>query len=127
MIHNHRDGHEGDTALLMHQAAHQFNKGNFGNTIDLLDQVLAKDSLHTAARFYRGVSLMETGRQQEARKDLGIVYAGTSAYRYDAAFYTALSYLRERDKQQCLEWLLKIPQNASISWKAKQLKEELTN
>jgi hypothetical protein len=37
----------------------------------------------------------------------------------------ALSYIRERDKQQCLEWLLKIPENAPIYWKVARLKEEL--
>ena len=125
MVHNHREGVERDTALLFHQAARSFNRGYYNRTIKLLNQILAKDSTHVPARYYRGISLLETGRQQEARQDLGIVFAGKSTFQYDAAFYIALSYLRERNKQQCLEWLLKIPDNASIHWKAEKLKEEL--
>ena len=126
MTHHHVTGNEADTSLLLHRASVNFNKGNYNTAIKLLDEVLAKDSLHTPARYYRGVSLVDEGKQEAARKDLQYVYAGTSAYKYDAAFYMALSYLHERDKQQCLEWLLKIPSNAPIYWKAERLKQELS-
>ncbi|MBP1652497.1 MAG: hypothetical protein H6Q26_2654, partial [Bacteroidetes bacterium] len=43
------------------------------------------------------------------------------------AFYIALSYLKEGNKQLCLEWLLKIPDSAPIYFKAQSLKEELAD
>ncbi|GAA3943010.1 hypothetical protein GCM10022209_43210 [Chitinophaga oryziterrae] len=126
MIHHHQAGNETDTSLLLHQAASAFNKGHYDKAVELLDQVIAKDSTQPATRYYRGVALIDEGRQEAARKDLNFVYGGTSSYKYDAAFYIALSYLREKDKQQCLEWLLKIPANAPIYWKVARLKEELS-
>jgi tetratricopeptide (TPR) repeat protein len=128
MVHHHHDHmNETDTALMMHRASYDFNSGHFHAAITELGQVLAKDSLNTSARYFRGVSLVDVGQQDDARRDLSIVYNGKDSYKYDAAFYIALSYLRERDKQQCLEWLLKIPESAPIYWKVSRLKEELTN
>lgn len=127
MMHAHRVQGEQDTSLLLHQAAANFNRGHFRAAIPLLDKVLQKDSLHIAARYYRGVSLVDERRMTEGRTDLLKIYAGNSPYRYDAAFYIALSYLREGDKQQCLEWLLKIPENSHVYWKATRLREELAS
>jgi hypothetical protein len=126
MVHTNHQSAEQDTALLMHQAAAAFNHGHFNKAISLLDQVIVRDSLHSTARYYRGVSLIDEGKLAAARDDLQKVFNSQSAFRYDAAFYMALSYIRERDKQQCLEWLLKIPENAPIYWKAARLKEELS-
>ncbi|WP_146217719.1 tol-pal system YbgF family protein [Chitinophaga sp. S165] len=125
MVHANHQSAEQDTALLMHQAAAAFNHGHFNKAISLLDQVIVRDSLHSTARYYRGVSLIDEGKLAAARSDLQKVFNSQSTFRYDAAFYMALSYIRERDKQQCLEWLLKIPENAPIYWKVARLKEEL--
>lgn len=126
MVHSNHQSAEQDTALLMHQAAAAFNHGHFNKAISLLDQVIVRDSLHSTARYYRGVSLIDEGKLAAARSDLQKVFDSHSVLRYDAAFYMALSYIRERDKQQCLEWLLKIPENAPIYWKVARLKEELS-
>jgi tetratricopeptide (TPR) repeat protein len=126
MIHHHQADNETDTSLLLHQAAFAFNKGHYNTAVELLNQVIAKDSTQPASRYYRGIALIDEGQLEAARKDLNFVYGGTSSYKYDAAFYIALGYLRERDKQQCLEWLLKIPVNAPIYWKVARLKEELS-
>ncbi|PSL27021.1 tetratricopeptide repeat protein [Chitinophaga ginsengisoli] len=126
MVHAHHQPTEQDTALLMHQAAAAFNHGHFNKAIGLLNQIIVRDSLNTTARYYRGISLVDEGNLAEARKDLQTVFNSHSPFRYDAAFYMALSYIRERDKQQCLEWVLKIPENAPIYWKAARLKEEIS-
>jgi tetratricopeptide (TPR) repeat protein len=125
MEHIHHEGQEGDTSLLLHEAASSFNHGHYTHAIQVLDQVLAKDSLHAAAHYFKGVSLIELGKQKDARKELVTVFSGTSAFQYNAAFYIALSYLKEGKKQQCLEWLLKIPDNAPVYFKAQSLKDEL--
>lgn len=127
MIHLNHVSTEQDTALLMHQAAAAFNHGHFNKAIGLLDQVIVKDSLHAIAHYYRGVSLVDEGRLTEARQDLLKVFNSRSPFRFDAAFYMALSYIRENDKQRCLEWLLKIPEDAPVHWKAARLREELSS
>lgn len=127
MVHHHRADNESDTALLLHQAAHAFNKGHYNQAVTILNKVIEADSSQAAARYYRGVSLVDEAQPDAARKDLLFVFNGESPYKYDAAFYIALSYLRERDKQQCMEWLLKIPEDAPISWKVARIKAELSS
>jgi tetratricopeptide (TPR) repeat protein len=127
MIHHNHVNAETDTALLIHKAAIAFNKGHYDKAIVILNQVLQKDSTQPTARYYRGVSLIDEHQPEAARKDLMFVYEGSSSYKYDAAFYIALSYLRERDKQQCMEWLMKIPANAPNYWKVERLREELAS
>jgi tetratricopeptide (TPR) repeat protein len=127
MMHHQHKANEADTALLLHQAAHEFNKGQYTRAVALLDKIIEIDSTQSAARYYRGVSLVDESQLEAARKDLGFVYGGSSPYKYDAAFYIALSYLRERDKQQCLEWLMKIPSSAPVYWKVDRLKQELNS
>lgn len=120
MEHNTPD----DTALL-HEAAIFFNHGDFRETITLLDSVLKTNPGNQYARYYRGVSLVDLNRQRHARADLEPVYNSNSPYRYEAAFYIALSYLQEGNRQQCLEWLLKIPEDAPNALKVQKLIEEL--
>jgi hypothetical protein len=125
MVHRH----EADTtnvARLLHEAAYNFNKRRLEKTVMLLNQVLKADTANTYARYYRGVCLVDMNELGKARTDLLTVYNNdSSAYRYDAAFYLALSYLKERDKQQSVEWLLKIPEQAPVHWKAKKLIDEI--
>ncbi len=123
MVHQHTPG--SNTSQLLHQAARRFNRRRFSEAVQLLNQVLQADPSNTFARYYRGVSLVEINQQAQARTDLQTVYDSNAPYRYDAAFYMALSYLKERDKQQSLEWLLKIPPQAAVYPKARKLTEEL--
>ncbi|KAA2241429.1 hypothetical protein F0L74_16130 [Chitinophaga agrisoli] len=123
MAHHHLP--DNDTSKLLHEAAQHFNKRRFTSAVEVLNRVLQMDPSNTYARYYRGVCLVDINQMVPARTDLKQVYESNSPYRYDAAFYLALSYLRERDKQQSLEWLLKIPQDAPNYWKAKKLIEEI--
>jgi tetratricopeptide (TPR) repeat protein len=123
MVHEHIPNN--DTSTLLHLASQHFNRGRFNRAVQLLNQVLQMDPSNTYARYYRGICLLEINQLAPARTDLQAVYESNSPYRYDAAFYMALSYLKERDKQQSVEWLLKIPEQAPIYWKAKKLIDEV--
>ncbi|HEY0610951.1 MAG TPA: tetratricopeptide repeat protein [Chitinophaga sp.] len=123
MVHHHTLNN--DTSKLLHDAARNFNKRRFAEAVRLLNQVLEMDPSNSFARYYRGVCLVEMNQQPQARTDLQAVYGSNAPFRYDAAFYMALSFLKERDKQQSLEWLLKIPAQAAVYRKAQKLMEEL--
>jgi tetratricopeptide (TPR) repeat protein len=123
MVHHHVPNN--DTSKLLHDASRNFNKRRFAQAVQLLNQVLEIDSSNTFARYYRGVCLVEMNQQAQARADLQAVFASEAPHRYDAAFYMALSFLKERDKQQAQEWLLKIPAQAAVYRKAQKLMEEL--
>ena len=60
-----------------------------------------------------------------ARKDLEKVYKGGSLLQYEAAFYMALSYAGQKNTPAAKEWLLKIPDGAPVSEKAKELADKL--
>ena len=64
-------------------------------------------------------------RIENARKELMIVYNGVSSFKYDAAFYLALSYLKEKNKADCKNWLNKIPADAGIYNKAQELLKKI--
>lgn len=114
-----------DSLRLPETAIYQFNHGHFRQAVVLLNESLAKNPGNVYARFYRSVALIDLDQQDTARKDLQVVYNTSNDLKFDAAFYLALSYLKEGRKQECLEWLLKIPPGAPNYIKAQKLIAEL--
>ncbi|RFS21375.1 tetratricopeptide repeat protein [Chitinophaga silvatica] len=114
-----------DSIRLPEAAIHLFNHGHFNEAIKLLNDVLKTNPGNVYARFYRSVALIDLNQLDTARQDLLLVYNNSSELRSDAAFYIALSYLKEGHRQECLEWLLKIQPGAPTYIKAQKLIEEL--
>lgn len=114
-----------DSLRLPEAAINQFNHGHFNEAVLLLNNALKSNPANVYARFYRSVALIDLNQLDSARNDLQIVYNNSNDLRSDAAFYIALSYLKEGHKQECLEWLLKIPPGAPTYIKAQKLREEL--
>lgn len=114
-----------DSLRLPEEAIIQFNHGHFGEATLLLNDALKANPGNLYARYYRGVALIDQNQQESARQDLLTVFNNSSDLKYDAAFYVALSYLKEGRQQQCLEWLLKIPPGAPNYLKVQKLIEEL--
>lgn len=110
---------------LLQQAATHFNKQDFAGALPFLDRAIQADSSNQLALFYEGVAEWHVGRVGDARHHLQEVYNGESLLRYEAAFYMALSYARENDNTAAREWLKKIPSDAPVSGKAKQLETNL--
>lgn len=110
---------------LLQQAAIHFNKQDFAGALPFLDRAVQADSSNQLAMFYKGVAEWHVGRVGDARRHLQEVYNGESLLRYEAAFYMALSYAGENDKTAAREWLKKIPSDAPVSAKAKQLETNL--
>ncbi|MFY0253628.1 hypothetical protein ACDQ55_06690 [Chitinophaga sp. 30R24] len=114
-----------DSLRLPEDAILLFNHGHFNKAILILNNVINSNPSNQYALFYRGVALIEKNELSLARTDLLAVYNNSNDLRYDAAFYLALSYLKEGHKQECLEWLLKIPPGAPNYLKVQKLIEEL--
>ncbi|MDR6566654.1 RNA polymerase sigma factor [Chitinophaga ginsengisegetis] len=114
-----------DSLRLPEEAIVQFNHGHFNEAVLLLNKALTANPGNLYARYYRGVALIDQNQMESARQDLLTVFNNSSELRYEAAFYMALSYLREGRKQECLEWLLKIPSGAPNYLKVQKLIEEL--
>jgi tetratricopeptide (TPR) repeat protein len=115
----------GQSDSVLQQAAERFNAGDFERALPLLDQVVKADSGSQLARFYRGVTFWQLGRLGEARVDLQHIYNSGSVLEYEAAFYEALSYAKENDNSTALDWLSRIPDDAPVAAKARDLRQLL--
>jgi tetratricopeptide (TPR) repeat protein len=115
---------EGNDSL-MEQASVYFNGGDFAKALPLLDQAFQKDSANQTALFYKGVALLHTGGLEQARQDLTKVYAGVSLFRYEAAFYMALSYAQQKNNAAAKVWLGRIPAGAPGADRAAGLRRKL--
>src|SRR5688572_6580089 len=110
---------------LLQQAVDAFNKKDYGTAASVLQRVKQQDTANSFVNFYYGVSLLQTNRIAEAREIFNQLYAGQSAFKFEAAFYQALGYLKEDNKTLCREWLQKIPSDAPNYNKAQELSDKL--
>ena len=113
------------TDTIMQEAASYFNRKEFAKAFPLLDRAVKADSANQLALFYRGVAGLKTGAVAAARADLGRVYDAGSLFRYEAAFYLALSFAEEKNDDAARSWLKKIPADAPVSERAKELETSL--
>ncbi|MBC7775713.1 MAG: tetratricopeptide repeat protein [Phycisphaerae bacterium] len=109
----------GDNLVSKTDAETAFEQKNFDRALAALDQVLVAEPDNVKAKFYRGICLLELGRAAEARAIFEPLAAGNSALREDAAWYVALSFLREKNTEACKAALLKID-SGSVHYKAAQ-------
>lgn len=110
---------------LMEKASEYFNADAFDKALPLLDLAYRADTTNQMALFYRGVARLHTGTVDAARGDLQHVFEGGSLFRYEAAFYLALSYAQKGDKRTAMSWLDKIPAGAPGADKAAGLRKKL--
>ena len=110
---------------LLKQAIANFNEKKFAEAIHEFEKLLKGDQQNSYLHYYYSIALLKNGQMEGSRNELSQLYNGNSLFRYDAAFFIALSYLKEKDKAKCREWLNKIPADAAIHVKARELLEKL--
>jgi tetratricopeptide (TPR) repeat protein len=116
----------GDNAdSLLQQASVYFNNKQFDKALPLLEKAVVADSSNTMALFYRGVTRLHTHGIDAGRRDLEKVYGSESVFRYEAAFYVAVSYAQEKNAGAAKEWLQKIPEGTAVSEKAGELRKKM--
>ena len=109
----------------LQSATDAFNDGKFEEAAKILAPVVKKDSSNDMLRYYLGVAQLENDSVTLGRENLAIVAANQSLLKYDATFYIALSYLKEKNKGECKVWLNKIPKNAANYDKTQELLNDL--
>jgi hypothetical protein len=110
---------------ILQKANKDFNAKKYIESLPLFETILKNEPDNSFVRFYYGIALLLSGQIEKCRSEMLFLYNGTSLFRYDAAFYTALSYLKEKNKSLCKDWLEKIPADAGIYSKAQELKKKL--
>jgi hypothetical protein len=114
-----------NTDSLLQQAAIAFNKEDFSTAEKNLEQVRRIMPDDSFTNFYYGVSLLQNGKLAQSRVVLSALANGESAFKYQAMFYQALTYLKEGNNTACSEWLQKIPADAANYAKAQELLDKL--
>lgn len=110
---------------VMHKATIAFNKKEYTEAAVLLAEVVQKQPDNSYALFYFGVALMETNQIPLARAAFEQLFKGKSAFKYEAAFFEALSYLKEKEEDKAKDWLQNIPPDAPNYQKAQELLKDL--
>jgi hypothetical protein len=117
----------GEEDRLLQEATTAFNNKDFPAAAAKLGKLMS-DTGDTYVAFYYGVSLLhfdKPNRVNTARAIFNRLYNGESAFKYEAAFFQALSYLKEDETKSCITWLQKIPADAPNYSKAQELLKKL--
>lgn len=110
---------------LLKEATDDFNEKKFAEAVPIFTTIRKTDSANVFVQFYYAIALLQNGQTAASRQQLMELYNGSSLFKYDGAFYMALSYLKEKNNAACKEWLNKIPSDAGIYDKAQKLLKKL--
>lgn len=112
-------------ADVLRQAAEQYNHKNYAAAKALFAEAHAATPEDAMVGYYYAITLVETAEEDKGRKILEGLFEGASVFKYDAAFYMALSYVKQDKKTDALEWLDKIPTGTSHYDAAQELMRKL--
>lgn len=114
-----------DTDTLLQQAATLFNQGNLAGAQKYLQEANVQAPESPLTGFYYAVTLIATNDLTKARQLLTPIYNGSSIVKYDAAFFMALSYLKEKQYADTRLWLEKIPPGTTRYAAAQELLKKI--
>jgi hypothetical protein len=109
----------------LEKAATFYNKKEFINAEPLLAKEYHADTKNSLVAYYYAVTLIQDNQEAKARGILQTLYNGESALKYDAAYYMALSYVKEKNYAKAKKWLNLIPAAASNYIKSVELAGKL--
>ncbi|MFD2724944.1 hypothetical protein [Hyunsoonleella rubra] len=115
----------GNNDALLKPAEDAFNTGNFEKANEAFGELLSNDDSNIELQLYKGISLLELNRFDEADSLFGKLSADTSAYKNKATWYLALSKLKQKDYDACLQILKTIPEDADDYKQAQKLIKKL--
>jgi Flp pilus assembly protein TadD len=110
---------------LLKSVVENFNNKKFAEAVAVFETVLKDSSQNTFVQYYYAIALLQNNNIEKARVQFAELYNGESIFKNDAAFYMALSYLKEKNNPVCKEWLNKIPPGNASWFKAQDLLKKL--
>ncbi|RZK81327.1 MAG: hypothetical protein EOO92_04940 [Pedobacter sp.] len=102
-----------------------YNKGDYEGAKKIFQKEYMMNPQNPMLSYYFAITLIETSKTYEARTVLIHLYNGESVFKYDAAYYVALSFVKEGNKPEAIQWLNKIPAETANYTKAQALVAEL--
>jgi Flp pilus assembly protein TadD len=115
-------GHEDAAALKAQQA---FNTKQYPEAVAAINVLLEHDGKNDALKIYKGISLLELDRVQEANSLFMEVSHTSSVYKDKALWMLALSALKQKDYKTCESFLKRIPAGSPEYEQAQELLNKL--
>lgn len=115
----------GQNDALLKTAETAFNNKEFEKAEAAFASLLESDPNNLELQFYRAISNIELDNFKTADTLLEQLKNGNSVYKHKAAWYLALSKLKQDNKPACLEILKTIPQEADDYKRAQKLIKKL--
>lgn len=103
------------------RAEQAFNNKDYATAALQLEAFLEGEPDDTEARYFLGISYLETGQYDKADRLFRQLLEGNSAYTYEGAWYLALSFLRQGNTTATREYLERIPEGSDRYGKAQEL------
>ncbi|GAA3601412.1 hypothetical protein Q4Q39_12775 [Flavivirga amylovorans] len=114
----------GDESLLK-TAENAFNSKDFAKAEAAFTELIAMDDSKNELQLYRGITLLELDKFDEADSLFSKLSNTASVYKNKAIWYLALSKLKQQDYNACLELLKRIPEDAEDYKQAEKLISKL--
>ena len=102
-----------------------YNNHQYTTVIPLLQPLTEQDTANAKYRIILSRCYIETNTYEKAFSLLNTMAAGSSAYKYEAVWLTAMAYLKQDKTADCINLLETIPADDDLYIKAKQLLKEL--
>lgn len=102
-----------------------YNAKDFETANTYFNTLLKENPNNTEIQLYKGFSLVELNRFDEAETILESISKGKSVYKYKATWYLALSKLKQKEYALCKKYLEMIPEDAPNYKNVKKLLQKI--
>ncbi len=109
----------------LEKAASFYNNKDFTSAEPLLAKEYTTDTDNSLVAYYYAITLVQDGKTAKGRDILESLYKGESAFKYDAAYQVALSFVKEKNNTEAKKWLALVPAGTSNHVKAQELSKKL--
>lgn len=107
------------------KAEEAFNTKSFAEAETYFTQLLSEDDSNQELLLYKGVTLLEQNKFDEADALFGKLSQGNSVFKNKSTWYLALSKLKQKQNDSCIEILKTIPEDAEDYRQVQKLLKKL--
>ncbi|MHA4894725.1 tetratricopeptide repeat protein [Pedobacter sp. PWIIR3] len=98
-----------------------YNKGDYEGARKILQSEYMLNPQNPLLSYYFSITLIETSQAMEARTVLVNLYNGDSVFKYDAAYFIGLSFVKEHNNAEAVKWFQRVPQGTANFNQAQEL------
>lgn len=120
----HKDERSADSTIVSNMAMDSYRAGDYARAAKLFDELLTSDPMRNEARFFGGISWLESGNAKKAESYFrNLISTPGHAFAYPAKWYLALALIKQKNKKEALVIL---DQLSSVAGEYQQRAQDLT-